>query len=225
MSIDPRMVKQLLDLQFRSSDPLLPRQAVGENEGGFSALLETLLRSAEDGGKAVAAGQLPTAGAYPLPTAAYAAHAALTGRLRPSGSVNPSAYDPIIEAAAELHSVDARLVKAVVSAESSFNPYAVSSAGAKGLMQLMDATGAALGVADPVDPTQNVDGGTRYLAELLRKYNGNEQVALAAYNAGPGRVDRLGIRTDADLGEKLHLLPQETQAYIRKVQSRKEQYG
>jgi soluble lytic murein transglycosylase-like protein len=117
------------------------------------------------------------------------------------------------------------LVKAVIHSESSFNPYAVSSSGAKGLMQLMDGTGEGMGVTDPFDPAQNIEGGTRYLAGLLRKYNGNEGVALAAYNAGPGRVDRLGIRTDADLKEKLHLLPLETRQYVDKVLSRKQQYG
>lgn len=138
--------------------------------------------------------------------------------------IRPTVYDPLVEQASARHGVEASLIKAVIETESSFNRFAVSKAGAKGLMQLMDETGRGLGVADPFDPAQNIDGGTRFLAGLLRKYNGNEAVALAAYNAGPGRVDRLGIRTDADLREKLHLLPRETQRYVSKVLERKETY-
>jgi soluble lytic murein transglycosylase-like protein len=112
----------------------------------------------------------------------------------------------------------------VIQTESSFNPYAVSSAGAKGLMQLMDGTAAGLGVADPFDPVQNVNGGVRYLSELLNRYDGNVQTALAAYNAGPGRINSLGISNDHELRAKYDLLPQETQHYINKVLAAYESY-
>src|SRR5690606_38969095 len=101
--------------------------------------------------------------------------------------------------------------------ESGFRPDAVSGAGAKGLMQLMDGTARGLGVTDSFDPAQNIDGGTKYLAMLLRKYDGHEQVALAAYNAGPGRVDRAGIGTNEQLIANLEALPEETQRYVAKV--------
>lgn len=137
----------------------------------------------------------------------------------------PSAYELLIRDASATFGVDPSLVKAVIHQESSFNPYAVSAAGAKGLMQLMDGTGEGFGVTDPFDPQQNVQAGTQFLAGLLHKYNGNEGVALAAYNAGPGRIDRLGIRTDAELADKLNLLPQETQQYVRRVLNLKEHYA
>jgi len=98
-------------------------------------------------------------------------------------------YDAIITAAAADHGLDADLVHAVVRAESDYNPWCKSRAGAQGLMQLMPGTAAALGVSDPWDPEQNIQGGTRYLAAQLARF-GSLELALAAYNAGPGAVRR-----------------------------------
>lgn len=226
MSIDPRMLTQLLRLQFQTGDPLSPRNA-NDDTGNFSALLQALLSGA-DAGETQTSLSLPGAKSYTyMPASAYANNGALH-RLQRSAyeSVESETFfDPIIDSASEKHGIDPELIKAVIDSESSFNPFAVSSAGAKGLMQIMDRTGESLGIGDPFDPQQNIEGGTRYLAGLLRKYDNNETVALAAYNAGPGRIDGLGIRTDADLRAKLHLLPTETQQYIRKVMDRKRQYA
>lgn len=226
MSIDPRIMKQLLQLQFQSGDPLSVRSPSADDSGDFTALLQSLIGQASSGGESGMTSAASRLGTASMPVSVYSAHAALQSMQRSAYAPSkPSAYNLLVEEAAERYGVDPSLIKAVIQAESSFNPYAVSSAGAKGLMQLMDKTGEGLGVTDPFDPAQNIEGGTRYLAGLLAKYEGNEAVALAAYNAGPGRVDRLGIRTDSELRDKLHLLPRETQAYVENVLERKRQYG
>ena len=115
--------------------------------------------------------------------------------------------EAIIQKAARRYGVDGGLIKAIIKAESNFNPHAVSSAGAQGLMQLMPATARGLGVSDSFDPEQNVMAGTRFLKDMLRRYDGNLDEALAAYNWGPGNVDRHGTGN----------LPKETRVYLGKV--------
>jgi soluble lytic murein transglycosylase-like protein len=102
------------------------------------------------------------------------------------------AYEPIIARAAELHKVDAELLKAVIVVESAFDARAVSSAGAQGLMQLMPKTASRFGVLDAFDPEQNIYGGARYLRELMDLYDRDYELVLAAYNAGEAAVDRSG---------------------------------
>jgi soluble lytic murein transglycosylase-like protein len=98
------------------------------------------------------------------------------------------AYEPIIREAAAIYDLDTSLLRAVVRLESGFDASAVSTAGAQGLMQLMPALSEELGVEDPFDPRENIFGGARYLKALLLEHDGDETLALASYNAGPGAV-------------------------------------
>ncbi len=119
----------------------------------------------------------------------------------------PRRYDRHIRQAAVRHQVDPLLIKAIIKTESDFNPRAISSHGAQGLMQLMPETARDLQVNNPFDPRQNIAGGTRYFRRLLDWYNGDLALSLAAYNAGPGRVPRHG---------SIPRIP-ETMAYVNKV--------
>ena len=100
--------------------------------------------------------------------------------------------DPLVDDAAKKEGVDATLVQAVIARESAAKPCAISPKGAQGLMQLMPATATELGVKNPLDAKENVEAGTRLLKQLLTKYSGDVSLALSAYNAGSGRVDREG---------------------------------
>ena len=116
-------------------------------------------------------------------------------------------FEAEINAAATSNGVDPALLKGLVAQESGFDPNARSGAGAVGLTQLMPGTAAALGVTDPTDPAQSLQGGARYLREQLDRFGGDERLALAAYNAGPGAVSKYG-------GVPPYA---ETQGYVNKV--------
>ena len=121
--------------------------------------------------------------------------------------LNTISYDAEIKAASRDYGVDEAIVRAIIHAESSFNPMALSHAGAQGLMQLMPATARRFGVTDSYDASQNIRGGVQYLAWLLKRFNGDLTLAAAGYNAGEGAVDRHG-------GVPPY---QETQRYVARV--------
>ncbi|NLU48970.1 MAG: lytic transglycosylase domain-containing protein [Syntrophomonadaceae bacterium] len=124
----------------------------------------------------------------------------------PSGGGKQS-FGEIIKKASETYGVDERIIRAVIKHESSFNPRAVSSCGAMGLMQLMPATARSLGVTDPFDAEENIMAGVRYLRQKLDEFDGNLPMALAAYNAGSGAVRKYG-----DIPPY-----KETRAYVKKI--------
>jgi len=111
---------------------------------------------------------------------------------RVAGRMDRTGIQRHIQAAAQTHGLDPALIRAVIQTESAFDPYAVSLAGAKGLMQLMPATAQDMEVGDVFDPAENIHGGSRYLKHLLDRYNGDLKRALAAYNIGPERVAAQG---------------------------------
>ncbi|MEP7117195.1 MAG: transglycosylase SLT domain-containing protein [Acidobacteriota bacterium] len=117
-------------------------------------------------------------------------------------------FDSIIDHHAAAQGVSADLVRAVIQVESAFNPRALSPKGAMGLMQLMPATASELGVDNPFDPAQNIGGGIRYLKRLLSRYDDKVELALAAYNAGPGAVDKYGQKVPPY---------QETRDYVKRI--------
>jgi soluble lytic murein transglycosylase-like protein len=144
----------------------------------------------------------------PSPAALVKSAGAFRTTTKPVADGNASRFDALIEQYASSLGVSADLVRAVIQAESGFNPHAISSKGAMGLMQLMPATARELGVEDPFHPADNIRGGVTYLARLLARYDQNVELALAAYNAGPRSVERYG-----------NAVPpyRETRDYVRKI--------
>jgi soluble lytic murein transglycosylase-like protein len=131
----------------------------------------------------------------------------------PEAPMAPEDLDAMVQKTAQRYHVDPKLVRAVISAESNWNAAAVSSKGALGLMQLIPGTAQRLGVGNAFDPAQNVDAGVRYLSMLLERYNGDLNKALAAYNAGPGVVDRFG--GVPNFPETRHYVQKVTATYFR----------
>lgn len=145
------------------------------------------------------------------PTEVYAVPEAPTYRVTRPLSAGARQYEALVQDFASRESLRPELVRAVIQVESGYDPRATSPVGAMGLMQLMPATARELGVRDPYDPADNIGGGTRYLRQLLDKYDGDETLALAAYNAGPGAVDKYGRQVPPY---------RETREYVRKVGAR-----
>jgi soluble lytic murein transglycosylase-like protein len=144
------------------------------------------------------------------PTAVYEVDGAPAYRVTRPIPESANRYESLVAESASRESLRPELVRAVIQVESGYNPRATSPKGAMGLMQLMPQTARYLGVVNPYDPADNIRGGTRYLRQLLDKYRGNEELALAAYNAGAGAVDKYGQQIPPY---------RETRDYVRKVGS------
>lgn len=118
-----------------------------------------------------------------------------------------------IDKSSKKYGVDPSLIRAIIKVESNFDPKVVSSAGAMGLMQLMPENCTALGIADPLNIEQNIDGGVRHIKEYIDRYNGDIEMALMAYNGGPTRMMNRGVTSINDI----YKMPKETQKYVPKV--------
>ena len=165
---------------------------IGESGSATSLLFATLLKATLGGGANVSLGNNKGYNEVQAPKA---------------NSENVGSLDHLIYSMAQKHGVNPDLIHQVVEAESGFNSKATSKAGAMGLMQLMPGTAASYGVQNAYDPIQNLDGGTHFLKDLLDRFKGNIPLSLAAYNAGPGAVDKYkGIPPY-----------KETQAYVQKI--------
>jgi len=162
------------------------------------------------GGTLVLSDRSPS-GSQPVQTFAVPRAAGSIRTTRSGQAASAADYDQLIEQHAAANQVRPDLVRAVIQVESGFNPGAVSSKGAMGLMQLMPGTARDLGVSNPFDPAQNIRGGSAYLRQLLDRFNMNEELALAAYNAGPEVVDRYGQRVPPY---------RETRDYVQKVKGK-----
>jgi soluble lytic murein transglycosylase-like protein len=173
------------------------------------------LQSATAAGTSSALGAADTSSALGVtgtPTlSAYSAYAPLT---QSAAGEAGGEYESLIDAAAARNGLDPAVLHGLIEQESGFDPSATSSAGASGLTQLMPGTASSLGVADPLDPAESIEGGARYLGQLMDQFGGNTEDALAAYNAGPGAVERYG-------GTPPYA---ETQSYVGKVLGYAETY-
>jgi soluble lytic murein transglycosylase-like protein len=172
--------------------------------------------TAPDG--AVSLSNVPTDEGYTVliaePTPAAPAMPAAAVRKGKASLARKAGYDQLVDEVSRTYGLESALLHAVISVESSYNPKAVSRKGASGLMQLMPATAKRYGVADAFDPLQNLNGGARYLRDLLRMFDNNTSLALAAYNAGEHAVAKHGNRIPP-YRETLHYVPRVMDFYQR----------
>ncbi|KAA1179087.1 MULTISPECIES: lytic transglycosylase domain-containing protein [unclassified Paenibacillus] len=235
MEINPAVTNGLGQLKWVSlksatdkSSSANETERSGASASQFAAMLQALSSNSSNGGDTNFLTSLPDASSVSsllwqqIGGTAESIDSVISGEIT---DTKPTSYDDLIQTASAKYGVPVDLIKAVIDTESSFNPNVVSSAGAKGLMQLMDGTARGLGVSDSFNPAQNIDGGVRYLSYQLKRFDGQEKMALAAYNAGPARVINLGVSNDQELLEKLTLLPKETQSYLTKIERARAEYA
>ncbi len=194
--------------------------AIAQRVQQLQAMIEQTRQSAVTGIVPGAATSASTATAQPA-TFASALQAATTADTATpaayagtTGAAQSTPYDGLIEQAAQRYGVEPAVLHGLIQQESGFDPNAQSSAGASGLTQLMPGTASSLGVANPLDPAEAIEGGARYLGQMMSEFGGNTADALAAYNAGPGAVKQYG-------GVPPYA---ETQSYVTKVLGYAEAY-
>ncbi|MBW2061359.1 MAG: lytic transglycosylase domain-containing protein [Deltaproteobacteria bacterium] len=188
------LLQDLSDTSTRDASGLIPLNWVGS---AWWLHLVELIKPLEEA----------SASMSPEDTASVKGETSLTESQASVLKLSGQDFDALIEQAARRNDLDSNLVRAVIKAESDFNPMTESKKGARGLMQLMPGTARELGVMDTFDPVQNIEGGCRYLRQMLDRYSGDLSQALAAYNWGPGNLDR-----------SQGSLPEETRTYLKRVQ-------
>src|SRR5699024_6005181 len=206
MSSNVHIIQQYIQQQALSSTMGTANQQafdsiVGQNHS-FQLLLNQYLHEASLQHKEMHTGKSATLGSTMLSQQ----NIGNVNTVQPSVS-GDSSIDQIVREASETYGVDEKLIHSIIKHESNYRVDATSHAGAQGLMQLMPSTARGLGGGNPYDAKENIHGGTKYIASMLKKYNGNVPIALAAYNAGPGNVD------------KYQGIPpfNETETYVKKV--------
>lgn len=212
MEIDSsKKVEQFMQLQLFTE---MFKQAAGDSPA-FQLMMESLLQATSDGEGNFDLNKLGL-GEIDFNNLGYAAGERLGNAYKDVNSsvkTGNTTIDQAIEKASRKYGIDKELIMAVIKQESSFDPYSTSHAGAQGLMQLMPGTAKDLGVTKAYDIEQNIDGGTRYLKQMLNLHGNSKQLALAAYNAGPGTLKKRGV----DTIEEISKLPYETKDYVQKV--------
>ncbi|MBO0993677.1 lytic transglycosylase domain-containing protein [Bacillus sp. SD088] len=205
-------MKTLIELQLlqgmtrSNTDSPIPKSDANFSQVLEQTLLNTAMGNRENAGSLNILGAISQLGVNNLPSTVTKSVVSKVNHPKTDANIDTN-LDGIIQQAADTFNLSTKLIKSVIKHESNFNAVAVSSAGATGLMQLMPATARGLGVRNIADPLENVMAGSKYLRQMLDKYKGDLSLALAAYNAGPGNVDKYkGIPPF-----------KETQNYVRKI--------